>query len=297
MSDLGILFLPSGPGLSSGPAREFLESRLSKHGKVVFWDEPSEKRGERLADSSKEAFQQVVDSLARAARGLPEHFVILTESFGSIVAEVFYDRVVDGGLLRPGQRLIGILHTPPVLDLEASLRFIVDLGADDLERQGSSEAAKRLREGLSKNPTIESPEFGQALDLAFTSPELLPRYFATGESFARWAKGFTQPEFQPDPETRTRVLRAFTAEGRTRTTFSPNVPTWVFGGIRDPYRAVKDFEPAIESARRSGSRTEALEWVSFEHSHHYPFIDEPKLWDESLARFLRSCEAFASRAN
>jgi pimeloyl-ACP methyl ester carboxylesterase len=297
MSELGVLFLPSGPGLSSGPAREFLGSFLSERGRVVFWDEPSAKRGEPLADSSAEVFTQVIESLVRAANGLPDRFVILTESFGSIVAEAFYDRIVREGRLRSGQRLLGMLHTPPVLDLEASLHFIVGLGAEDLERKGDSATAKRLRETLNAYPAIESPAFGQALDLAFTSPDLLPRYFATGDAFARWAAGFAKPEFQPDPDTRTKILSAFVAEGLVTTTFAPDVPTWVFGGVRDPYRAVKDFEEAIESARRTGARTQALEWVSFERSHHYPFVDEPALWEESFTRFLRSCEAAADGAN
>jgi pimeloyl-ACP methyl ester carboxylesterase len=287
MSELGILFLPSGPGLSSGPAREFLEPILPKYGKTVFWDEPSANRDEPPAEDPLALCDQIFESLSRAASSLPDRFVILTESFGSILAEAFYARIVQAGRLRSGQKLVGILHTPPVLDLDGSLRHVVKLGAEGLERAGNP-AAGRIREILASKAPIDSAEFGEALDLAFTSPDLLPRYFVSTESFAKWANGFSNPRFQPDPVARTKVLRALVAAKLPRmTTFAPDVPTWVFGGAGDPYRAVKDFEEVVVAARQA-KRKDSIEWTAFERSNHYPFVDEPVRWKEAFERFLQA---------
>jgi pimeloyl-ACP methyl ester carboxylesterase len=287
MSELGILFLPSGPGLSSGPAREFLEPILPQYGKTVFWDEPSVNRGEPPADDPEALCDQIFDSLRRAVDSLPDRFVILTESFGSILAEAFYTRVIQAEGLRPSQKLMGILHTPPVLDLDGALRHVVKLGGNDLESAGNS-AAARIWEILASGAAVDSAEFGEALDLAFTSPNLLPRYFATMEAFAKWANGFSNPRFQPDPVARTKVLRALVAAKIPReTTFAPDVPTWIFGGAGDPYRAVKDFEEAVVAARKE-KRKHPIVWTAFERSHHYPFVDEPARWKEAFERFIRT---------
>lgn len=291
MDKIGILFLPSGPGLSSGPARVFLEPFFAKNaavGEVVFWDEPSPARGDEIASNSTAVLGQVLDSLEKAAQKLPNRFVILTESFGSLLAELFFDRIVKAGKLRPEQKLVGILHTPPVMDLEAALRLVLSMGAQDLRAQGKAGDAGKLEEMVSAKLGIGTKEFSDGVDLAFTSPTLLPRYFSSESLFGSWAGGFAEPRFQPDAGVRHRILKAIIDERLpTRTTFRPEVRTWVFAGAKDPYRPTCEFKTAVDAA--NAKRLDPIRFVLFENSHHYPFVDETAKWTPLFEEFLLTC--------
>lgn len=261
MGELSVLFLPSGPGLSSGPAQVFLADVLSARGKVTFWDEPSASRGQRLSADPRALWDSLFESMFHAVDAFTSDFVIVTESFGSLLAEEFARRRRADAA---GKRLRGLLHTPPVMDLREAYRSL-------FRRAGQSGGA------VDRKVDLSSPEFARALDDAFADPDLLPAYFASRGTFQRWLDGFAGPGKAPDSAVRDALLTAVERTGaRTTMEFDSEAPSWVCIGGKDPYEPAR-FRPAKGPER----------WIEFADSRHYPFIDEPIRWrDEVLDPFL-----------
>lgn len=281
MGGLGILFLPSGPGLNSAPAKLYLEKTFKVSKKTVFWNEPSTLRGDRVSSDDGKLWDEIGASLVRATETFSGSFVIVTESFGSILAEVLFAR------LKPDMqaRVAGILHSPPVLDLFLAFRKILELGLDDFKSLGDTERVAQITTLIREvevDPRIETASLHRGVALAFESPSLMPRYFRTLDTLGRWASGLGAPEFAPDPEMRDRVLRGMGERGAaTRTTFAPDVPTWVCGGGSDPYQPIDAFEAAIRAANRN-SRRHPIEWRPFPEASHYPHVDAYARWESSV---------------
>jgi hypothetical protein len=274
----GILFLPSGPGLNSGPARLYLSDLFAETGKTVFWNEPSVQRDDSLPSDDGELWSGLLESLDRSAQALPERFVIVTESFGSLIAEALFTRMAKSG---QASRVLGILHSPPVLDLWGAFRTVLNLGAKDFQDSGdtirSSEMTELIRE-TDADPSINSPALLSGVALAFESAALLPRYFRSLETLGQWATGFNQPGFAPEPELRNRILNGMRKKGAaTRTTFAPDVPTFVCGGATDPYQSLGGFEAAVESTRVI-QRKNRVTWIPFPEAAHYPHVDAFPRW-------------------
>lgn len=271
MGGLGILFLPSGPGLNSAPAKLYLEKTFKVSEKTVFWNELSGLRGDSIPSDNGKLWDEIGTSLVRATETFSGSFVIVTESFGSILAEMLFAR------LKPDMqaRVVGILHSPPVLDLFLSFRKILELG------ERTEQMSAFIRE-VDLDPRIENASLHRGVALAFENPSLMPRYFRTLDTLGRWASALGTPEFAPDPEMRDRVLLGMGARGAAiRTTFSPDVPTWVCGGGLDPYQSTDAFEAAIHNANRS-SRCHPIEWRPFPEANHYPHVDAHARWESSV---------------
>lgn len=286
MAKMGVLFLPSGPGLNSGPAKLFLAETLEAAGPTVFWNEPSVQRGETLPSDDGALWDGVVRSLERAAATLEGRFAIVTESFGSILAEALYARM--GAESRA--RVAGILHTPPVLDLLAAFRRVLELGRADFVADGDSVRAARMAAIIGeaeKDSRIDSAALHRGIALAFESPRLMSHYFRSAEILERWASGFGTPGFAPEPEMRDRILRGMAVRNAAATTtFAPDVPTWVCGGGSDPYQTPDDFTRAIRGANRQ-TRRFPVEWRAFPEAGHYPHVDAFARWADEVWRPFR----------
>ncbi len=265
MTKLGLLFLPSGPGLSPGPARIFLNDTFNRFGESIFWSESSAIPGSLSAMKPREVWDALFESIRKAVEKLPPEFVIVTESFGSLLAEEFIRR--HGKKFPAGRRLLGILHTPPVMNLGEAYRTI-------LLRGGKAPAALTGGE-----IDFRDPAFILNLDLALANPAVLPAYFRKSEEFAKWAAGFSKPEDAPRPDLRNAILFGMAESGaRTEIVFDSNVPTWVCVGAHDPYRPM-DFRRDDDGAK----------WFNFEESSHYPFVDEFPRWvSEVFEPFVRA---------
>jgi pimeloyl-ACP methyl ester carboxylesterase len=257
VADLGILFLPSGPGLSSGPAEVFLTEVLSSQGQVAFWSESLAPRAFESGKTSEVLWDTLFESIGVSARGLPNDIVIVAESFGSLLAEEFVNR--SEAFLRTGQKIRGLLYSPPVMDLREAYRII-------LKRAGETEAIAGASIDLS------SPAFLAALDRAMAVPSILPGYFRRPESFAKWAGGFAEAGKVPNVEFRNLILNAIQSLNLpTKMNFSSKLPTWICVGDDDPYRPSRP-QPDLGHVK----------WVSFEGSAHFPFVDEPNRWRSEI---------------
>jgi len=279
MSELGVLFLPSGPGLSSGPAQVFLTRVFAATGKTIFWNEPSVARGDQLPVGNVEIWRNLIRSLVKAARSFTTPFVIVTESYGSLLAERLYEELSAVG---EAHRVAGILHTPPTLDLLRVFRTVMEMGIYDFQATGDhvreSQMAEFKRE-VDLDPRIDSPALLAGIDLAFQSSQIMMRYFRNLESLGRWAGGFAAPGFAPDSEMRDRILKGIGAVGASvQTTFAPDVPTMVCVGGFDPYEKLSSFEDAIAKAMVRPGRKSQIAWAPFPERGHYPYSDELERW-------------------
>jgi hypothetical protein len=267
MGELSVLFLPSGPGLSSGPAQVFLADVLSARGKTTFWEEPSVARGGRVPADPRALWDSLFESMTAAVDAFGGDYVIVTESFGSLLAEEFARRCRNRA---SGKRPLGLLHTPPVMDLREAYRTILRR----VEKREDAEAQAL---------DFSTPEFRRALDDAFADSELLPSYFSSRHAYAKWLGGFTGPGKAPDAAVRDALLAAVERTGAaTAMRFDSEAPTWVCIGGKDPYAPAR-FRPATGPER----------WIEFADSRHYPFVDEPTRWrvevlDPFLSRVRRS---------
>lgn len=274
---LGIVFLPSGPGLSSGPARGFLEPVFAGRGPYCFWHEPSLKRGDSPSPDPTTRWNELFDSIASAVESLPGDFVFVTESFGSVLAEEFVRR---RGTQIGARRLRGILHTPPVLDLFHAFRTILRRGAVNYRDDAKPEWADRL-EAASAFTRLDDPALFKGLDFAFSHPAVMAAYFRQVEGMAKWMDGFAASAADaPDNSVRDAILTGLEAAGAdVRLRLDSPVLTEVCVGALDPYGPV---QPPANPIR----------WTIFPDSSHYPYVDQPDLWaTEILDPFLARARA------
>ncbi len=285
MSQMGVLFVPSGPGLNSAPAREFLAPIFERTGRTVFWNEPSSFRGNPPPPGDLPAWENLVASLAASARSFTSPFVVVTESFGSLLAEALYRELAMTG---DANRIAGFLHTPPTIDLLHVFRRSLEMGQDDFAELGDAprlERMKRLLAELERDPRIDSPALLEGVVLAFESPKIMTHYFRTQDSLMRWAGAFGTPESAPEPAMRDRILRGMgAANAPLRTTFAPDVPTFVCAGDHDPYEPLSVFAGLVETARKSPGRRSEIVWHPMRESGHYPYADQPEQWESEVWR-------------
>lgn len=281
MTKPDILFLPSGPGLSSGPSRIFLEKLFSVAGKVVFWNEPSALRGDQITSDDLGSWQQLVSSLYDATKAFSGPFVIVTESYGSILAEVLYAELVKKG---EHGSVCGILHSPPTLDLITVFETVIQLGEKDFREDGDFVREKRLQaftQAVKSDRRIDSAALHAGVTLAFESPRILMHYFRHLEVLGRWAGGFALPGFAPEPDMRDRILRGMgLGHAPTQTLFAPDVPTTVCVGAFDPYAPLSEFTERVAKAQAIPGRKHAIVLEAFSDSGHYPHLDEFTVWCE-----------------
>jgi pimeloyl-ACP methyl ester carboxylesterase len=285
----GILYLPSGPGLNSGPPKVFLESLFRSLAPTIFWNEPSEQRGDSVPSDDGALWRELVDSLVRATDKLPERFVIATESFGSVLAEILYRRLREEGR---ADRIVGIFHSPPVMEMTKSFRRVIELGAEDFNVAGDSVRHCRLvalQAASAADPRIDSRSLLDGIVLAFESPALLPRFFRSTETLSKWASGFAAPGFAPEPQMRERYLCGIAANRVPAVTiFAPDVPTFVCQGEFDPYHKVMDVHGVVQAANASG-RKHPIQYLEIKDAAHYPQCDRFDTWrDQAWNPFWRS---------
>ncbi len=285
MSEMGILFLPSGPGLNSGPAKGYLEDLFRRTGPTLLWNEPSATRGDSVPAGDAPAWKNLVNSLVAAARSFTAPYVIVTESYGSILAEVLYAELTKQGLQ---SGVAGILHTPPTLDLYRVFRAVLRMGEADFHASGDEDRARRMAElsrAVDADPRIDSPALFSGVGLAFESPALMTHYFRTIDTLMRWAGGLGGPGCAPEPEMRDRILRGMGMNRVSlRTTFAPDVPTFVCAGGHDPYESLDAFALAVAAARAVPTRKRPLEWIAFPELGHYPYADAFADWERTAWR-------------
>jgi pimeloyl-ACP methyl ester carboxylesterase len=289
MDRIDVLFLPSGPGLNAGPASVFLRELFSASGRAVFWNEPSAQRGEAVESDDRKCWDALVLSLVKAAESFPGRFAIVTESFGSILAEVLFTELQARG--HEG-RVAGILHTPPTLDLWGVFRSVMKIGEGDFRKSGDTDRLERmlaLASRVDSDPRIGSNDLHAGVSLAFESPVIMTHYFRSLEMLGRWASGFGLPGCGPEPEMRDRILRGLgDAKIPLRTTFFPDVPTFVCAGGYDPYQPLSAFESVVDQARQVPGRKTAIVWKAFADTGHYPYADDFAAWESEAWRpFLK----------
>jgi hypothetical protein len=223
-------------------------------------------------------WKDLLDSLDRAVAQLPYAVGIVTESFGSLLAESLYSRLAERG---EAERIRAILHSPPVLDLYSALRTILGLGQKEFKRAGDvvrGNALQALIDKLDRDPGLGSPSLHAGIDLAFESAEVLRSYFRTDENFSKWLTGFGIPGCAPESKLRDRILRGMDQVGAPATlTFAPDAPTFVCAGGGDPYQKMSDFEAAIAKTRGM-KRRYPVEWHPFAEAAHYPHVDAFPRW-------------------
>ncbi len=277
----GILFLPSGPGLSSGPAQIYLRPVFEKLGRFHFWDEPTPTRdGIVFPETEGEYWDFLVDSLEKNALDLGERVVVVTESFGSLLAEILYARLRARGL---ETRIVGILHTPPVVDLNWAFLSASQLAIELFFEQGDSENAAELTtmvERFIEEPTAERIDV--AMTLTFGAPGLSEKFFRIPQTLQEWMGGFGQPGLAPEPDMRLRVLNGMRSRGvDRRTLLTPDVPTVVVTGGYDPYQKPSDFSEWIDKANAQ-PRVHPVEWKPMPTAGHYPHVDETEAWKREI---------------
>lgn len=288
MTKPDILFLPSGPGLNSEPSKIFLEELFALTGRTIFWNEPSALRGDTVVTDDLGAWHGLVDSLVNTARSFSGPFVIVTESFGSILGEVLYAELVKSG---EQGRVSGVLHSPPTLDLITVFRKVLGMGEIDFRKRGDFEREARIQalgREVDSDRRIDSAALHQGVTLAFESPEIMLHYFREIETLTRWAGGFAKPGFAPEPDMRDRILRGMGLSGApTQTTFAPDVPTMICAGAFDPYEPLSAFTDRVAKAQNTPGRKHAVVLEIFSKSVHYPHIDEFEAWrDRAWTPFL-----------
>lgn len=292
-SDLSILFLPSGPGLNSAPAKLFLQPVFDRLATSFFWNEPSLQRGQIIPDDPRQLWELTLDSLESAVDSLPGKVAVITESFGSVMAEALYARLIEK---KKEGRIAGILHSPPVLDTRKAFLKILYVSEFDFRSTGNVALADELRQLITlaqKGSHLADPSLLEAITIAFSSSSYLPRYFREISKIGHWASAFAQEGFAPEPEMRGKVLAAIDAVGGSaKTEFAPDIYTWVCGGEFDPYQTLTEFEQAIHQVNLRPGRKNLVTWIPIAGTSHYPFVDVPLIWERDvLLPFWNECLA------
>lgn len=280
---VGILFLPCGPGLNSAPAQVFLTPIFRHFGPAIFWDEPSEQRGQIVPDRPKLHWQLILETLEAASDQFDGEFVIVTESFGSILAEALFQRLSEKG---KSHRVKGILHTPPVLDLRSSFLKVLRMAERDFLNAKETvrlEFLRRLIMATIKSESLADPSLMEAIVVAFESPKLLPRFFKNIQTLNHWATGFGEAGYAPEPEMREKILKAMNESGHSgKMTFAPDVPTWICTGEFDPYQSLAEIKMAVNGINHRAGRIHPVKTQVLRDVGYYPYADDPDRWEKEV---------------
>ena len=256
-----ILFIHGGPGLNCEPEREILTPHLAAAGlNYVFWDEPSNLRGDDGIFQPAHAYEHWLNSLRRKVEQ-ERPYVLVALSFGAAaVIDLLNDYSMDS---------IGdVLFIGPTIDMNRVFKTMMSFSIADL-RTLSPQQAKDLEHCLNTTKAFWDNSMQEGLRLVWGNPQLLTHYFVKPDNLTAWATNFSKPRFQIDFESQNCVLDDFAKRrGQGPGTKRFSIPVTVLHGEKDPVFAREDVTRLIQP------RFKTLTLQAFKRCGHFPHLED-----------------------
>lgn len=261
-----LILLNGGPGFS----HDYLQDlrALVPYAQLIFYDQRGTGKSDK-ADVSTYTIDSNVEDLENLRRGLGlERVRVLGHSWGGILAQAYILKYPDAVT-----KLILADTFSSWADLQAT--FDRMLAAVPLETRAIYE--KYERAGLYNNGDAYPPEYQAALDVAYEPIHIsipLPDYLQ--DSFAKIAYDVYRAMWGEESEFRiTGTLKDFDFYPRLR---EIRVPTLVIAGASDM--------PTIAMAQKTADALPDARLEIFQHSRHFPFLEEPEKFVRVVSQFL-----------
>lgn len=255
-----LMLMHGGLGLDHTWFRPWFDT-LADRAQVIYYDHRGNGRSERLADFDGITHQTWVDDADALRQHLGiERMVLFGHSYGSFLAQEY--------ALRHQDRLSGLIlcSAAPVIDY-------MDLLQQRAAAREMPEALSALGEAFSR-PMVDDNDFEQ------TWNRVLPLYFKNevpeglgeGASFSGAAWNHVNTNCLPGFNVLDRL-------GSIRT------PTLILTGVEDWTT------PPVEGGQRIHEAIPGSDFVLFENSAHYPFVEEPDRFFSVVNEWLSGLDA------
>ena len=261
-----LVLLNGGPGFS----HEYLQElrALSKYARLVFFDQRGTGKSDK-ADPSTYTIDANVADVENIRRSLNlGKCILFGHSWGGMLAQA-YALKYQGNI----SKLILADTFSSIDDLNATLARM---------RAAVPESIRAIyesyeREGLYKGRDAYPPEYQKALDVAYESVQIgIPPPCYLTDMFAKVAYDVYRTMWGEQSEFRvTGTLAEFNVESRLG---DIKIPTLVIVGGSDM--------PTVAMAQKTARLIPNSRLEVFEHSRHYPFIEEKAKFVEVMRSFL-----------
>lgn len=262
-----LFLLNGGPGFPHDYLQEL--RALSSDARLIFYDQRGTGNSNK-ADTATYTIEHNVNDLENLRRALNiEKFQLFGHSWGGILAQAY--------ILKYPERVTKLILADTFsscADCNATLARM--LNAVPLETRAVIETCEQ--EGIYANGDMYSAEYQAALDVAYEPVNMtppLPEYLQN--SFAKIAYDVYRAMWGDESEFRvTGTLSDFDYFPRLG---EIRVPTLVIVGASDM--------PTIEMAERTARAIPNARLEIFQHSRHFPFLEESEKFFRVVREFLR----------
>lgn len=261
-----MVLLNGGPGFPHDYLQEL--RALAPFAHLIFYDQRGTGNSDK-ADPSTYTVDANVEDLENLRRALHvERMIVLGHSWGGMLAQAY--------VLKYPERVSKLILADTFsgrADIDATLTRMLEAVPEETR----TVIEKYEKAGLYANGDTYPPEYQAALDVAYEPVSMtppLPEYLQN--SFRRIAYDVYKTMWGSESEFRvTGTLREFDVVSRLA---EIKVPTLVIVGANDM--------PTVAMAERTARAIPNARLEVFEHSRHYPFLEEPEKFLQVVKRFL-----------
>lgn len=262
-----LMILNGGPGLP----HEYLQElkALAPYARLIFYDQRGTGKSDRAdpATYTIEANVQDLENL-RAALGL-ERTQVLGHSWGGMLAQAY--------VCRYPERVTKLILADTLSSID-DLNVTLERMLDAVPRETRETIERYERKGIYAYGGAYPPEYQAALDVAYEPVGMSippPEYLQ--HTFARLSYEVYKEMWGQESEFRvTGTLREFDARDCLGTI---RAPTLVIVGASDM--------PTVAMAEQTARAIPNARLEVFEHSRHYPFLEEPEKFQRVVGAFLQ----------
>lgn len=261
-----LLLLNGGPGFPHDYLQEM--RALAPFAQLIFYDQRGTGKSDK-ADRATYTIDANVEDLENLRVGLGlERVRILGHSWGGILAQAY-------SLEFPAA--VTKLILADTFSSWADLQATFDRMLASLPQETRAICEQCEREGLYKNGGMYPPEYQTALDVAYEPVHIsipMPEYLQ--DSFAKIAYDVYRTMWGEESEFRiTGTLKDFDFYPRLN---EIHAPTLVIAGASDM--------PTVAMAQKTADAIPNAHLEIFEHSRHFPFLEEPEKFLRVVGEFL-----------